>query len=134
MTDVPLPAGLARFNRAVTNHVSTPFVRHLPGFGLVSHVGRRSGRHYRTPVNAFREPDGWVLPLTYGRADWVKNVESAGSAVLTTRGREHRVVGPRIVHDPERAAVPAPVRPVLGLLHVDDFMHIDEASPEGMTP
>lgn len=127
MAAVPLHAGLARFNRAVTNHVTTPFARHLPGFGLVTHTGRRSGRCYHTPVNAFREPGGWVFALTYGRADWVRNVEAAGSAVLTTRGEDHRIVRPRIVRDPARTAVPAPVRGVLGLIHVDEFLHADDA-------
>ncbi len=123
---MPLPASLARFNTKVTNRITTPFARHLPGFGIVVHQGRRSGRTYQNPVNAFRRPDGFVFALTYGRdPDWVRNVLAAGSAALVTRGHEQRVTNPRIVNDPTRSAVPAPVRPILGALGVDDFMLVD---------
>jgi hypothetical protein len=42
---------LAHFNRRFTNHVARPLAMLLPGFGVVVHTGRRSGREYRTPVN-----------------------------------------------------------------------------------
>ena len=61
---VPLPQRLARFNRVVTNRVAFPAARRVPGFGVVLHTGRRSGRSYRTPVNAFRTRDGYVIALT----------------------------------------------------------------------
>ena len=40
--------------------------RWLPGFGVVEHAGRRSGRRYRTPVNVFRPGASYVIALTYG--------------------------------------------------------------------
>ena len=52
---MPLPRRLARFNLLVTNRVLGPFARHAPGFAVVLHVGRRSGRTYRTPVSLFSE-------------------------------------------------------------------------------
>ena len=55
-----LPRGLAAFNRRVTNHVTRPFAGRLPGFGIVVHRGRRSGREYRSPVNAFATTGGYV--------------------------------------------------------------------------
>ena len=70
---------MARFNRQVLNHLMRPVARYLPGFGVVIHRGRRSGRIYETPVNVFRRGDGYVVALTYGAgADWVKNVLSRG--------------------------------------------------------
>jgi hypothetical protein len=39
---------VATFNRQVTNRVTGPFAHRLPGFGVVVHVGRKSGREYRT--------------------------------------------------------------------------------------
>ena len=51
---MPLPPGLARFNRSVTNHVTRPLIAHLPYGAVVVHRGRRSGREYRTPVLASR--------------------------------------------------------------------------------
>jgi deazaflavin-dependent oxidoreductase (nitroreductase family) len=125
---VPLPESLARFNNQVTNKVSRPVAAHAPGFGVVVHRGRKSGREYRTPVNVFMRPGGLVIALTYGKeSQWVRNVLAAGEADVMTRGRTHHVVNPRIVHDTTREAVPAPVRVVLGRLHVDDFLLVDDA-------
>src|SRR5207245_3378116 len=58
---------VASFNLAVTNRITNRFAARLPGFGMVTHVGRKSGRVYQTPVNVFRFPDGFLIALTYGR-------------------------------------------------------------------
>nr|WP_051876969.1 hypothetical protein [Cellulosimicrobium sp. MM] len=65
---------------------------------VVRHVGRRSGREYRTPVFAFAyrdDPTGPVrvaFALTYGPdVDWVRNVEAAGELALERRGVEYVV-------------------------------------------
>jgi hypothetical protein len=50
-----IPKTVARFNAHVTNRVSRPFAGWLPGFAVVTHVGRRSGRTSQTPVNMFRD-------------------------------------------------------------------------------
>ncbi|MGH7129463.1 MAG: nitroreductase family deazaflavin-dependent oxidoreductase, partial [Planctomycetaceae bacterium] len=84
---MPLSRRVARFNRVVTNRTIGRLAPRMPGFGVVHHKGRRSGREYRTPVNIFRRPDGCVIALTYGRgADWVRNVLAAGECDLLTRG------------------------------------------------
>lgn len=124
---MPLPRALARFNRVVTNRITIRFAGRLPAFGILVHRGRVSGRSYRTPVNAFRRPGGWVLALTYGAdVDWVKNVRAAGGCELITRGRHHRLTSPRLFRDPRRRPLPAPVRLPLGLIGVDCFLELDE--------
>lgn len=128
---MPLPQRLARFNRVVTNRVLGLAAPYVPGFGIVIHRGRRSGRSYRTPVNVYRRPGGFVIALTYGGGDWVDNVLAAGEAQIRTRGHTHRVTDPRVVTDPSRAAVPAPVRAVLGRIHVADFLHLDDGGEAG---
>ena len=122
---MPLPRSLARFNRKATNYVTRPFARWLPGFGVVEHVGRTSGRVYRTPVNAFRVDGGIGIALTYGRADWVKNVLHAGSATLHSRGRANAITNPRVVTDPSHRDLPAFVRPILGWIGVDEELRVD---------
>ena len=120
---MPLPRRLARFNRVVTNRVVGPPARHLPGFAVVSHVGRRSGRTHRTPVNLYRHGDDYVIALMYGAdRDWVRNVLAAGGADVETRGRRLRLVDPELVRDPARSLVPRPVRVPVGLANVDEFM------------
>jgi hypothetical protein len=42
------------------------------------------------------------------------------------------LVAPRIVHDPSRRLVPAPVRLVLRLIGVEYFMQLDRAAPRGL--
>jgi deazaflavin-dependent oxidoreductase (nitroreductase family) len=122
------PRALARFNRRVTNPVLGRLVPLVPGFAMIEHTGRRSGRAYRTPVNLFRHGDGYVVALTYGpTADWVRNVLAAGECDAVIRGRSVHLVRPRVVHDPQRQTMPAAVRPILGVVGVDDFLELDPA-------
>jgi len=44
MKSMEFPQGLARFNRHVTNPVQRLWAGWLPPFGIVEHVGRRSGK------------------------------------------------------------------------------------------
>src|SRR6202162_5478690 len=105
---------VAAFNLAVTNRITSLFAGWLPGFGILTHVGRKSGRVYRTPVNAFRAPEGFLIALTYGReSEWVRNVIAAGGCKLQTRGVQYQLSAPTIVHDPTRRWFPIPVRIVL---------------------
>jgi deazaflavin-dependent oxidoreductase (nitroreductase family) len=123
---------MATFNRHVTNRVLGGVATRLPGFGVVLHVGRRSGRPYRTPVNVFRTPGGYVLALVYGSgAEWVKNVLAAGGCEVVTRGRTVRLTSPRLFRDDGRVRMPAPVRAVLGLARVSEFLELDLAVPGG---
>src|SRR5262249_60485906 len=104
------------FSRHVTNRLLGGLATRLPGFGVVLHTGRRSGRRYRTPVNVFRTPNGYLFALTYGSgAEWVKNVVVAKGCELVTRGRTERLVNPRVFRDDRRGRVPVQIRAALGL-------------------
>ena len=132
---MPLPKRLARFNLLVTNRVLGPLARRAPGFAIVWHVGRRSGRAYRTPVNLFRSGDRYVIALTYGAdSQWVRNVLAAGEVDIETRGQRLHLVDPEVVHDAQRSLVPEPVRHVLGLANVTDFMLVRPAHLEPTNP
>jgi deazaflavin-dependent oxidoreductase (nitroreductase family) len=118
-----LPRRLAKFNLVVTNRVLGPLARYLPGFAVLTHVGRRSGRRYRTPVNLYRRGDGYVISLMYGSdSQWVRNVLAAGAVDVETRGRRLHLVDPEIVRDPSRSFVPRLVRVPMRLVKVDEFM------------
>jgi len=123
---MPIPRVVARVNLVLTN----PILRHVawwaPGFAMVTHLGRRSGAVRRTPVNIFPHGVGYAIALTYGRdSEWVKNVVAAGGCVVETRGRRIRLTHPSIVHDPSRRMVPWPVRLVLRLIGVTDFLVLE---------
>jgi deazaflavin-dependent oxidoreductase (nitroreductase family) len=116
---------VAAFNLAVTNRITSRFAARLPGFGIVTHVGRKSRKLYRTPVNVFRAPDGFLIALTYGRdSEWVKNVQAAGGCELETRRVRYQLSAPTIVHDPTRRRFPIPVRIVLRIIGANDFLQL----------
>ena len=119
---------LARFNLAVTNRITGRFAGWLPLFGILTHVGRKSGKVYHTPINVFRTPNGFAIALTYSReSEWVKNVLAAAGCELQTGGRHYRLSDPTIVHDPTRKQFPLPVRLVLGIVGANDFMKLEIA-------
>lgn len=124
---MPLPQVLGRINRRVTNPILWPIVARLPrsDFGRIVHVGRRSGRVYRTPMLGFARGDRIVFALTYGpRTQWVRNVLAAGSCDFEMRRLTRHLVEPRLVHDRERRLVPPLIGRVLGWLGVDDFLEM----------
>jgi len=120
---MPIPKEIARFNDDVTNRVTKLIAGWMPGFAIVSHVGRRSGQRYRTPVNVFRDGDRYVFALTYGAdADWVRNVVAAGGCEIQTRRRSIELRDPERFTDPRRRKVPIPARWILGLIDADEFL------------
>jgi deazaflavin-dependent oxidoreductase (nitroreductase family) len=119
--------------RPFTTHVFNPFSRRfvswLPGFGILGYRGRKSGKAYRTPMNAFRHGGDWIFALTYGSdVQWVRNVLAAGEATLEIRLRKIRLVDPEVFVDRNRRLMPFPVRQILRLLRVSEFMRMREAS------
>jgi deazaflavin-dependent oxidoreductase (nitroreductase family) len=123
---------VAAFNLAVTNRITSRFAARLPGFGILTHVGRKSGRLYQTPVNVFREPNGFLIALTYGRdSEWVKNVLAAGKCQLETRGVLYHLSSPTIVHDPTRRRFPLFVRMILRIIGASDFMQLSTSEARG---
>jgi deazaflavin-dependent oxidoreductase (nitroreductase family) len=125
---MPLPRALGRLNRVGLNRITRPFATWVPGLGVVIHVGRRSGRTYRTPVNVFRDGQQYTFALTYGaETDWVRNVVAAGGCELITRRRRIQLGSPRFVHDENRGRVGPFARPILRLLRVADVLVLDVA-------
>lgn len=113
-----LPQWLARFNRHVTNPIQRLWAGWAPTFGILEHVGRRSGKRYRTPLSVFGTDEGVAILLTYGPdRDWLKNITAAGTAEMRRHGTTIRVADPRVVPRAEAAAqVRGPMRKVLARL------------------
>ncbi len=122
---------LKPFTTRLFNPISRLVAGRLPLFGILSYVGRKSGRLYRTPLNVFKRGDGYVFALTYGsEVDWVRNVLAAGEADLRTRGRDVHLVEPALFVDPTRRLMPLPVRIVLRLNNVNEFLRMRQSPPE----
>ena len=125
---MPIPKAIARLNRVGLNRLTRRIAPRAPGFGVVVHHGRKSGRRFETPVNVFPTEAGVRIALTYGAdSDWVKNVRAADGCQLRTRGRELTLTAPRLVHDPARSGIRPLESSVLGLLHVEDFLDLTRA-------
>ena len=77
-----------------------------PGMDILEHVGRKSGKPYRTPLNVFPTDDGVAILLTYGPdRDWLKNdVTATGRARIWRMGKTIELADPRVVTKAEAAA------------------------------
>jgi deazaflavin-dependent oxidoreductase (nitroreductase family) len=75
-------------------------------WGLLTHVGRRSGRTYQTSLGTCTYRDGFLLPLGYGtHTDWYRNLMAAGAGKLAWKGRTYQVERPELISglEPMRA-------------------------------
>lgn len=71
-----------------------------------------SGKRYRTPVMSFVEDGYPSVILNYGAtADWVRNVQTAGSAGVEHCGRRYQLTNPRLLPI-DSLDLPAPVRAI----------------------
>jgi len=123
---MPLSRSVAKFNQKVTNRLMGRLAPYLPGLGVITHVGRKSGRSYSTPINVFKRGDSYIVALTYGTgADWTRNVLASGGCTLKTRGRTVQLTNARLFHDESRRLMPFPARIILGLVGVNDFLQLD---------
>jgi deazaflavin-dependent oxidoreductase (nitroreductase family) len=122
---MPIPYAVARFNRRVTNRITRHIAGWMPGFAIVIHTGRRSGRTFRTPVNAFSGGDGYRIALTYGAdSDWVRNVMASGGCALIHLRKQIELHQPRIETDPTCRWAPPVVRLVLRVIHASQYMQL----------
>lgn len=131
---MPLSRGLARFNRVVTNRLSRPLAGLLPGFAVIVHRGRKSGAEYRTPVNAWVGEDDVIVALTYGRnTDWMKNLTVAIGGEVVAGRTTYRVGRPVLIGSEGMKRMPAPARPILRLIEVDEFALLPLIKPDQPT-
>jgi deazaflavin-dependent oxidoreductase (nitroreductase family) len=114
------------------NPITRRFVGRVPGFAIISYVGRTSGRTYRTPMNVFHRDGDYVFALTYGpEVQWVKNILAAGGCEIEEMGRTVRLRDPRRFSDPAASLMPLPVRFFLRLMRVTEFLRM---TPVRQTP
>jgi deazaflavin-dependent oxidoreductase (nitroreductase family) len=102
------PQWLARFNRRVTNPIQRLWADWIPAHCILEHVGRRSGKSYRTRLVVFSvdvggQP-GAAVSLTYGpNRDWLKNITAAGGGRMQRYGKTFGVTDPQVVSKAEAA-------------------------------
>jgi deazaflavin-dependent oxidoreductase (nitroreductase family) len=70
--------------------------------GILEHVGRKSGKQYRTPLTVFTAKvdgrAGVAILLTYGpNRDWLKNITAAGGGRMRRYGKTFEVRQPLVM-------------------------------------
>jgi deazaflavin-dependent oxidoreductase (nitroreductase family) len=120
---MPYPRWLAKINKRLFN----PGQVRKGRYPVITHVGRRSGQTYRTPLDAFPTHAGYVLVARYGpESDWVRNVLAAGEASLRIDGVEHTLGSPRLVHLDEALDALVVDEPPKDFTRSEDFLLMDE--------
>jgi len=72
--------------------------RHIPLVAQIHHVGRRTGKPYRTSVGASVRDGAVLIPLTFGNgSDWARNVRAAGHCSVRLNGAVYHTLAPQFV-------------------------------------
>ncbi len=131
----PVVEAMSRFFRDVVNPEAMKTAGQ-PGAdaAVVRHRGRTSGREYETPVMAVPVDDGFVIPLALGTdADWYKNVEAAGGAVIVSEGETVDVDSPEIIDaTAAQAFVPEDAQKMASFFGVEDYLKLHAASKDNV--
>lgn len=87
------------FNKYVFNRFTLALAENGKGpFSIIIHIGRHTGRTYRTPVLASYSDDTMIIPLSYGEnVDWLRNILARGSCEVFRGGKKTAAVEPEVI-------------------------------------
>jgi deazaflavin-dependent oxidoreductase (nitroreductase family) len=129
---MPLPHWMTTTSNRILNPLTLRLAGHGPMVEL-EHVGRTSGRTFRTPLMAFRHGDTVTIALTYGAdVQWLKNITAAGRCRMRIHGGWLEL-GPPVHLDPSEglARVPNPQRLLLRtVIDCQDFVALPVLGPK----
>ena len=123
---MPMPLWWGHINKRLFN----PRALKSGNWDVITHVGRSSGKTYRTPLDAAEVDGTFVFIVVYGsRADWVQNVLANGSAVLETGDEVIQLVEPRLIPgETARPMIDGLVTLPPRFLNVNEYLQMDIAS------
>jgi deazaflavin-dependent oxidoreductase (nitroreductase family) len=123
---MPYPRWLAKINKRVIN----PRQIRKGGYPVVTHIGRTSGKSYRTPLDAYPTKTGYVLVVRYGPdSDWIRNIMATETATLRINGEDHALDTPRLVSQEEALGVLVSEEPPADFTKAEDFVLMHEQVP-----
>jgi len=91
------PPAFERFQIKYINPMLRPLSKRLPGFAVIKHRGRTSGKDYETIVTAYRKGSVLAIGLAHGKTNWVKNILAAGEADIHVARKDLHLVNPRVL-------------------------------------
>jgi deazaflavin-dependent oxidoreductase (nitroreductase family) len=100
--------------------------RWFPLWGVLRHVGRRSGKAYEIPVVALPTSGGFLIPLPFGdQTQWLKNIQAADRAGLRHAGHDYDIDRPEVI-DLKTAGpdLPGWVRFASGRVGIHQFVRV----------
>jgi deazaflavin-dependent oxidoreductase (nitroreductase family) len=113
------------------NPLVGPLTRRVPPLAVLHHRGRRSGRSYDTPVQAYSTSDGWLVGLAYDHnAPFALNLLAAGEGEMTRAGRRYRISQPRRVGREALKTLPALAALQMRPVGIAEFLQFDAAPIE----
>ena len=118
---MPMPLWWGQINKRLFN----PRALENGKWKVINHVGRSSGRHYRTPLDGFEFDETYLFILVYGSgSDWVQNILASGEATLESGGEILELTSPRIL-PAETAWEILGERPNTAFVKVDEYLQMD---------
>jgi deazaflavin-dependent oxidoreductase (nitroreductase family) len=91
------PPWIERLQIKYFNPLLRPLSKRMPGFAVIKHRGRTSGKDYETIVTAYRKDGVLAVLLAHGKTNWVKNVLAAGAADIHVGRKNIHLVNPRVL-------------------------------------
>ena len=133
------PSALVRTTMRHMVKVLNPLIARLAGkrfmsmAALVTHIGRRSGHQYSTPVGAHVSGTYCLVPLTFGTgSDWSKNLRASGGGHVRWKARDYEVSVPEVYLAKDvlpliKATFSGPVRLGFKMMGIKSFLYMQAA-------
>ena len=128
----PLKKAMTRYNDMTRNISGSP----RSSWGLLTHVGRRSGLSHQTSLGTCAYGDGFLLPLGYGtHTDWYRNLMAAGTGTLTWKGHNFQLERPELISGPDAMrAWRKRDQMLLRLAGMHDFVWLHQSAQQASEP
>ena len=122
---MPMPLWWGKINKRIFN----PIELRRGKRPTLTHVGRKSGKEYVTPLDAHEVDDGFLFVLVYGsQCDWVQNILASGTATLRKGGSTLELENPRIVsRDEAQSALGDRLKIPGGPIKLEEFLLMSPA-------
>jgi len=86
-------------NKYIFNRITLTLTESGRGpLSVVCHIGRHSGRTYRTPVLASFVDETIIIPLSYGEnVDWLRNTLAYGGCEIVRKNKRIVTANPEVI-------------------------------------
>ncbi len=123
---MPVPKWIALANRRFLN----PRELKRGVRPVLTHVGRSSGKTYRTPLDAHVVEGGYIFIIMYGSdSDWVQNILAAGTATVAVDGEHFDLESPKLISKQEAWKLLSPkTKEPPSFLKVTEYLQMDVAA------